>query len=57
MISPQILQFYYAQLLQKISTGVTDREIIDQNSNGPLRTGLEDGNVTERVTQNEKKSN
>ena len=57
MISPQILQFYYAQLLQKISTGVTGREILDQNSNGPLRTGLEDGNVTEKVTVNEKKSN
>ena len=61
MISPQILQFYYAQLLQKISTGVTDREIIDQNSNGPLRTDLEDGDkfghVTEKVTGNEKKSN
>ena len=57
MINPQILQFYYAQLLQKISTGVTGREILDQNSNGPLRTGLEDGNVTEKVIVNEKKSN
>jgi len=61
MINPQILQFYYAQLLQKISTGTANRELLDQNSNGSPRTGLEDDdklgqkNITEKLTG--KKSN
>ena len=61
MINPQILQFYYAQLLQKISTGATGREVLDQNSNGPPRTDDNDKlgqeHVTEKVTGNGRKSN
>ena len=63
MINPQILQFYYAQLLQKISNGTTDRDMLDPNSNGLPRTGTEDedtlgqANVPEKATQSEKKSN
>ena len=61
MINPQILQFYYAQLLQKISTGATGREVLDQNSNGPPRTDAEDKlgheGDTEKVTGNGRKSN
>ena len=61
MINPQILQFYYAQLLQKISTGTTGREVLDQNSNGSPRTDdndkLEQENVNEKMTGNGRKSN
>lgn len=61
MINPQILQFYYAQLLQKISTGTTGREVLDQNSNGSPRTDDNDKlgqeNVTEKMTGNGRKSN
>ena len=61
MINPQILQFYYAQLLQKISTGTTGREVLDQNSNGSPRTDDNDKlgqeHVTEKMTGNGRKSN
>ena len=61
MINPQILQFYYAQLLQKISTDTTGREVLDQNSNGSPRTDNNDKlgqeHVTEKVTGNGRKSN
>ena len=61
MINPQILQFYYAQLLQKISTGTTGREVLDQNSNGSPRTDdndkLRQENVNEKMTGNGRKSN
>ena len=61
MINPQILQFYYAQLLQKISTDTTGREVLDQNSNGSPRTDDNDKlgqeHVNEKVTGNGRKSN
>lgn len=61
MINPQILQFYYAQLLQKISAGTTGREVLDQNSNGSPRMDDNDKlgqeHVTEKMTGNGRKSN
>ena len=55
MINPQILQLYYAQLLQKIST--ENRELLDQNSNGTLRSDSGFPDDTEKSTQSGKKSN
>ena len=59
MINPQILQLYYAQLLQKISSGTT--ELVDQNSRGTFRANGEDEpgqeHLTGKATQNGKKSN